>query len=90
MNDAQHKLYISIWSSLRKRLRAQGGEPIVADRMRHELIREALGYDKSSKDFTNAEFDLVKKEMLALLAPSMLGPQLEDHDRRRHLWNLDK
>lgn len=53
-------LYWRLW---RDACAAQGWDAIPAarrDDLRHECHRKALGYDRSSKDFTNQEFDRIK------------------------------
>jgi hypothetical protein len=55
---------------------------------RHELHREALGEDKSSKAFTNRDLDLVLAEFRGVYDPDNLAPQMgpAEQRRRRMLW----
>ena len=59
MNAAQTALYFREWGLVRKFYLARGIDPKQVDNKRHDLHRKALGHDKSSKDFTNANLDAV-------------------------------
>lgn len=72
MNAAQRRLYllgrpegngkprIVGWLDVRNVLITLGGDSLKeADAKRHEIHKDALGKDKSSKDFTNKELDRV-------------------------------
>ncbi|WP_009960366.1 hypothetical protein [Verrucomicrobium spinosum] len=60
MNAKQQKLYLSRWLAVKDVLVKLGGYSAKeAEAMRHEIHTEALGKDKSSKDFTNSDLDRV-------------------------------
>lgn len=60
MTPKQHKLYIGTWLRVKKTLITLGGfSKEEAEAKRHEIHTEALGKDKSSKEFTNADLDRV-------------------------------
>lgn len=50
---------------------------------RHELHRRALGYDKSSKLFTNAEFDQVLGVFRSISMPGSLNSQVRQLEEKR-------
>lgn len=51
------------------------------DELRHQLTVEALGYDKSSLDFTNPEFDRVLAVIWSHAEPGDLHAQLAQLDQ---------
>lgn len=60
MTKAQNSLYWRTWSKVRKTLIEMGGySPADADAERHEIHRQALGADKSSKEITNRDLDAI-------------------------------
>lgn len=71
-----HAKYLGYWGQVRKQLRAQGKTPKEADAMRHQFHVRALGRDKSSLDFRQADYDEVFKHFLAFLKPDDLEAQL--------------
>lgn len=81
MTAAQTMLYFREWGAVRKHYTRQGIDPKMADSKRHELHRRALGYMKSSKDFTNAEFDKVLAVFRAITQPGNLVAQLRALDQ---------
>lgn len=86
MNAAQTNLYFFEWGRVRKHFLARGIDPKQADAKRHELHRRALGLDKSSKDFTNAELDKVIAVFRAVYDGGNLDAQLaqlEQPENRR-------
>lgn len=81
MNDRQTKLYLRRWGAVRKVLRELGEfSPKQADAERHVIHIEALGFDKSSKDFTNKDLDKVldKFEQRLVLFTGPLKSSRED------------
>ena len=76
MNAAQLRKYRAEWGLVRKHFRARGIEPKACDAKRHELHKKALGHDKSSLDFTNAEFDAVLAVFSGISRPADLNTQL--------------
>lgn len=86
MNSAQTSLYFREWSLARKHFLSKGLDPKQADNKRHELHRRALGRDKSSKDFTNADLDKVLAAFRAVYDGGNLDAQLaalEQPENRR-------
>lgn len=86
MTAAQTAMYFSLWGRVRDFYRAKGVDPKQCDAKRHELHRKALGADKSSTDFTNADLDKVKAVFLAIVEPGNLVAQLNQLDQagKRH------
>ncbi len=76
MTAAQHRKYLGEWGLVRKIYRAKGLEPKACDAKRHELHKRALGYDKSSLDLTNAEFDKVLAVFSSISRPADLNTQI--------------
>lgn len=76
MTAAQVKFYRCEWGLVRKHFRAQGLEPKACDAKRHELHKRSLGYDKSSLDLTNVEFDKVLAVFSSISRPADLSTQL--------------
>jgi hypothetical protein len=81
MSPKQTQLYWRAWGQVRK------AKP---DADRHELHRRALGSGKSSKDFTNADFDKVLQVFWSVAKPDNLEPQIrqENGERRRLIWRI--
>lgn len=79
MTPRQSALYWREWANVREICPA-------ADR--HDLHAAALGVDKSSKRFTNADLDKVLAEFRAVSDPANLDAQLARHDqpKRRLIW----
>jgi hypothetical protein len=90
MSPAQTKLYFREWNGVRMMLRRQGVEAKECDARRHELHQQALGYQRSSKDFTNDELDRVLAEFRALTRPADLEAQLgaQAQPARRGMWKV--
>lgn len=81
MNSAQTNLYFFHWGKAREHYRAKGLTAKQADAKRHELHKRALGRDKSSKDFTNAELDKVIAAFQAAYDGGNLEAQLAQLDQ---------
>jgi hypothetical protein len=81
MNAAQTMLYFREWGVVRKHYLAKGLDPKQADNKRHELHKRALGRDKSSKDFTNADLDKVLAVFRAVHDGGNLEAQLAALDQ---------
>lgn len=79
MTGAQTAMYFSLWQRIRDVRKAKGLP--CGDVERHALHKKALGFPKSSKDFTNADLDKVKAVMLAELEPDNLEAQLKQIDQ---------
>lgn len=92
MNPAQTSLYFREWGLVRKHFIAKGLDSKQADNKRHELHRRALGIDKSSKDFTNAELDKVLAVFRAVHDGGNLDAQLAalDQPENRRLKMIDR
>lgn len=74
MSPAQTTLYWREWAFVRK---------VKPDADRHQLHVEALGKAKSSKDFTNHDFDLVLGVFRSISRPSSMTSQLRQIGQRR-------
>lgn len=78
MTPRQKSAYWRRWGQIRKLLIEQGEfSREDADAERHEITRSALGTDKSSKDFTNRDLDVIFDHMdkyLVLLEGPKSGP----------------
>lgn len=87
MNAAQTSLYFFEWGQVRKHYLKKGIDPKQADHKRHELHKKALGRDKSSKAFTNADLDKVIAAFRAVSDDGNLNAQLrqieQPEERRR-------
>lgn len=81
MSPAQTNLYFFEWGRVRDHYRGKGLDPKQADAKRHELHRRALGRDKSSKDFSNAELDRVIAVFRAVYDGGNLEAQLAQLDQ---------
>jgi hypothetical protein len=81
MTPAQTALYFREWGKVRAVLLVKGIDPKQADAKRHALHKKALGADKSSKDFTNADLDKVLAEFYAITRPGDLGVQLRQQEQ---------
>ena len=84
MTKAQTMLYFREWAAVRAACRAAA----LPEPDRHELHRRALGEDKSSKLFTNADFDRVLAEFRAISRPASVDAQIRQQTqptaRRNH------
>jgi len=90
MSPAQTALYFREWGKVRAHYIAKGIDPKQAENKRHELHKKALGTDKSSKSFTNADLDRVLAAFYAITRPADLTAQLRQIDqpelRRQECW----
>lgn len=90
MSPKQKAWYWREWGAAVKAAQAAGLD--APDR--HALHRRALGVDKSSKSFTNADLDRVIAEFRAYSDPDHLRPQLrqihQPRSRMLHLIRHDK
>jgi hypothetical protein len=91
MSPAQNKLYISTWIRVKKVLTQLGGmDAKEADAERHAIHIEALGRDKSSKAFTNEEFDRVldafKRRLI--VTDHSAAPRAMTEPKKRLLWSI--
>lgn len=86
MTPRQSAMFWSEWGKLRDVLRAKGKSLCQIEDYRHALTRRALGVDKSSKAFTNADLDKVLARIKAEREPANLDAQLalqESPEKRR-------
>lgn len=81
MTQSQLALYRFEWGKTRKWLRAHGRTPERADWMRHEIHKAALGSDKSSLDFTNADLDKVLAKLRSYSDGANLDAQLRAEEQ---------
>ncbi len=81
MTGRQIRKYWGEWSKCRTALINHGRSRQEADEERHELHARALGYDKSSKDFTDLEFDYILAIFRSWSMPDDLGAQLKQIDQ---------
>ena len=81
MTPAQTSLYFFEWGQVRKHYLAKGIDSKQVDHKRHDLHRRALGRDKSSKDFSNAELDKVIAVFRAVYDGGNLDAQLAQLDQ---------
>jgi len=81
MNSAQTNLYFFEWGRVRDQYRSKGLTAKQADAKRHVLHAKALGRDKSSKDFTNADLDRVIAAFRAVTDGGDLNAQLAQLDQ---------
>lgn len=82
INQSQIQLYLREWGKVRVILR-RTMSPKEADAQRHALTIQALGYDKSSKEFSNDELDKVLKQFRAISKPGDLHAQMDDQAANR-------
>src|SRR5258708_40143021 len=76
MAHAQTMKYLREWGLVRAHFIAKGIDPKQAENKRHQLHKQALGMDKSSKDFTNADLDKVLAAFYAITRPPDLDARL--------------
>lgn len=81
MNSEQQRLYFYEWGLARRYLVGRGIDPKQADAKRHDLHRKALGRDKSSKAFTNADLDKVIAVFRSVYDGGNLDAQLTQLDQ---------
>jgi hypothetical protein len=93
MTGKQHARYWREWSRVRKILIELGEfSKEDDDEHRHEIHRQALGQDKSSKDFTNRDLDKIFEAFQAILVMED-GPRkgpVEDQACKRLIWAIDQ
>jgi hypothetical protein len=93
MTPAQTKRYWREWSRVRKILIELGEfSKEDADAHRHEIHRQALGSDKSSKAFTNRDLDKIFAAFRAILVMEdgpRKGPE-ENQACKRLIWAIDQ
>ncbi len=80
MNAAQTAKYFFEWGRARDYFLGRGLSHALADAKRHELHRKALGLDKSSKEFSNADLDAVLAVFRAVWDGGNLDAQLRQLD----------
>ncbi len=80
MTPSQNAKYFFEFGQLRDVLLAKGWAPIRIEEHRRTLTRKALGVDKSSKEFTNAELDRVLAVIRAEREPANFEAQLALQD----------
>lgn len=89
MSPKQTLLYFREWGKVRERARAQGTPAAECDAMRHALHQKALGYQRSSKLFTNGELDKVLAVFRAISRSGDLNCQIDAQQqplkRRMHV-----
>lgn len=90
INQNQLDLYRRLCGQARKVWRARGVPAAECEAERHALHARALGADKSSRDFTNADFDTVKGALMAVIDGTDLDAQLDalHQPRKRRLWRV--
>lgn len=81
MTPLQQKKYWWEWARCREFLAAKGYTADQADAERHNLHRKALGQDKSSTKFSNADFDAVIGVFRAVWDGGNLNAQLRQIDQ---------
>ena len=88
MTSAQTKLYWREWAAVRRVCKAAA----LPEPDRHELHARALGADKSSTDFDNADLDRVLAEFRAISQPASVSAQLRQQrqPRRRMEFSIDE
>lgn len=92
MTSAQTAMYFAEFGKLREVLRTRGWSPTKIEQHRHALTKKALGFDKSSKDFSNAELDRVLAVISAEAAPADFNAQmrLQDMPEKRFMLLLSR
>jgi hypothetical protein len=92
MNASQNAMYWAEFAKLRDVLRARGKHAAEIEAHRHALTRRALGVDKSSKLFTNADLDKVLARIKAEREPGNLNAQLalQDSPEKRRQFVFDR
>jgi hypothetical protein len=92
VNSARQRKYWWLFGPVRDYLRGKGYSPKQIEERRHALHRKALGADKSSKDFTDADFDAVKRVFRAEWDGGNLDAQLaaEDEPQQRRQAIVDR
>ena len=80
MTAAQTAMYFAEWGKVRQGLRDQGKSSAECETHRRDLTRKALGHQKSSKYFTNAELDKVLAAIKAQSGPADFNSQMRVQD----------
>lgn len=88
MTERQQKWYWREWAAVKRACEA-AYHPVPD---RHDLHRQALGEDKSSKEFTNDDLDDVIAEFKAYSEPANLQEQLrlQNGRRLRRIYRIKK
>jgi len=73
MSPGQERYYWSLWKAACEQ---QGWEQKDSDK-RHAVHIQALGRDKSHKDFTNADFDRVKAVLMVFKDPDNVSARMQ-------------
>jgi len=94
MTASQNKHYWRVWGEVRRML-IELGEFSSADAAeeRHAIHVEALGCEKSSKDFTNKDLDAVLdhfEKRLVLLRGPVTGDRTTEQPVKRLIWAIDQ
>lgn len=84
MTPFQQKKYWWEWGRCREFFAGRGRSPAQIEEARHDLHRKALGRDKSSKEFSNADLDKVIAAFRAVWDDSNLDAQLRQLDQPEH------
>jgi len=95
MTKAQNSLYWRTWSKVRKTLVEFGGfSASDADQERHEIHRQALGEDKSSKKLTNRDLDVILDHFRTYLViadgPTTEPARAEVQPCKRLIYSIQK
>ena len=89
LTNKQRYFYFGLWKKA-KAILMHGRETWTGHEenlRRREITVRALGYDKSSTDFTNREFDKVVQELRAIIDPGDLNGQLRQLNMERtRIW----
>lgn len=90
MSPRKTRLYFWEWGRVRDVLKGRGMDGALIESRRHQLHKQALGADKSSKDFTNADLDKVLAAFRAITEPGNLRAQLraleQPAERKADVW----
>ena len=84
MTPFQQKKYWWEWGRCRAYYAGKGHSPTQVEEARHDLHRKALGRDKSSKEFSNADLDKVIAAFRAVWDDANLDAQLRQLDQPEH------
>jgi len=82
LTKKQKFLYWTEWRNAKNVLmKRMGMLPKEVEELRHTLHVKALGYDKSHKEFSNAEFDKILATFRAYTRPADLNAQIRQIDQ---------
>lgn len=93
MTTKQTALYWRSWGETRRYLLAFCDyTPTEVDTFRRDLHAKALGVEKSSKDFTNADLDKVLAEFRAISRPADFSGQMRQQNmpRARLIFSIER